>query len=62
MSKIRRLYYRLFKTYRRVDFKILSWNDGDALLKGTDGSNWRIAKEDETLSWPFVALEKVERV
>jgi len=62
MKKLRKLFYSWFKFYRRTDMKVLSWEDGDALLKSEDGPNWRIAPEDAGLNYPLVALERVERI
>lgn len=62
MKTLRRLYFRLFPTYRRVDFKCILWDEADRLLKSPDGPNWRIAEEDAGLMPPIVALEKIERI
>jgi hypothetical protein len=60
MKTLRKLYYRLIPTYKRVDFKVCTWEAGDILIKGNP--KWRIAKEDGHLSYPFVALEIRERI
>ena len=60
MKWLRKIYYQLVPTYRRLDFKVCTWDEGDKLIK--ENSNWVIAKEDANYSYPLVALEIKERV
>lgn len=60
MKAFRKLYYKLIPTYKRIDFKIVSWDEGDKLIKSNP--KWKIAKEDQGLTYPFVALELRERI
>jgi hypothetical protein len=60
MKKLIRLYYLLIPTYKRLDFKIMNWVDADRLIKREPG--WSIAKEDETLGYPLVAIQKKVRI
>ncbi len=53
-------YYKLVPTYKRVDFKICSWEEADQLIR--KNNNWVIAKEDEKLNYPLVAIEIKERI
>jgi hypothetical protein len=61
---IRRSYFKRFPSYRRLDFKVCTWDEGDKLIKSHSDSNteWRIAVEDFSYRYPLVALELVERI
>ena len=60
MRWLRKLYYKLVPTYRRLDFKVCSWDEGERLIK--ENCNWVTANEDINYTYPFVALEIKERI
>lgn len=60
MKAFRKLYYKLVPTYKRLDFKIVTWDEGDKLIKSNP--KWKIAKENQGLRFPLVALEITERI
>ncbi len=60
MKFLRRLYYRLVPTYKRVDFIICTWDQGDELIK--KNPEWQIAEEDKNYMYPMVALEITKRI
>jgi len=60
MKALRRLFFKIFPVYRRLELRYCTWSEGDALIKSESG--WRIADEDTHLGYPHVALEKVERI
>ena len=67
MKFFRRLYFKVFKTYRSIELKLFSYRDGDRLLKANDGKQekdkWHLAKEeDENKQYGFVYLERRERI
>lgn len=61
---IRRFYFKRFPTYKRIDFKVCTWDEGDKLIKSHSkpNSEWRIADEDMNYRYPLVALELRERI
>ena len=61
---IRRFYFKHVPTYRRIDLKVCTWDQGDKLIKSHTNPNteWRIADEDIDFQYPFVALELRERI
>ena len=67
MKLLRRLYYKLFPTYRQIELKVLDWDNADKLIKAASvfkepEQQWHIAKEDCGMSFPMVALERRKRV
>jgi hypothetical protein len=66
MRTLRRLFFKLFPTYRRLELRVCSWDEADKLIKAADGTGaeneWHIAKEDEGMSFPMVALERRRRI
>lgn len=60
MKFLRKLYFRIFNIQKRIDFKITTWEEADKLIK--ENPNWKIAKEDNGLTYPLVALEITERI
>ncbi len=61
MKTLRRLYYRIFARYRRIDTCFVNYTEGDRLIRLNSG--WRIATEEDR-NWQvgMVYLEKVERI
>jgi hypothetical protein len=57
---LKRLYYKIFPTYKRIDFKVCTWEEADKLIK--ENPKWSIAKEDAGLTYPLVAIEIKERI
>lgn len=67
MKYLRKLYYRWFPTYERLEMKLFSYREGDALLKENDSKpddqKWHLAKEeDANQNYGFVYLERRRRV
>ena len=60
MKWLRKIYYRLVPTYKRVEYTVRTWDDADKLIK--ENPNWVIAKEDGNYTYPWVALEIKERI
>jgi hypothetical protein len=57
---IRKIYYKVIPTYKRLDFKYCTWEAADKLIN--EDNRWSIAKEDENLFYPLVAIEIKERI
>jgi hypothetical protein len=51
MKRLRQLYFRIFKTYKRLEFRAVSYAEGDRLIKESVGKpeheQWVIAKEED---------------
>lgn len=67
MSTISRLYFKLFKHYRRVELRYTTYLQAERLLATNAGASereqWRLAKEEDYNHVPgLVALERVERI
>ena len=68
IQKLRRLYFRLFKRYRRLELRCVSYPEGDRLIRenaeGPEDGRWHIAKEedDSPLIGMSVYLERRERI
>lgn len=52
MKTLRRIYYIIFPTYKRLELKRLSYRDADILLRAnefmSEENKWHIAKEEDT--------------
>jgi hypothetical protein len=67
MKSLKRLFYRVFKCYRRLELRRVSWNEGNDLIRAThtlsESEQWRIAPEEDTNKEPFtVCLERRARI
>ncbi len=67
IKRLKKLYYSMFKTYRRLEFKVFSYKDADILLKENEGKSeeeqWHLAKEEDTNTfYGYVCLERKVRV
>jgi hypothetical protein len=75
IAAIRRTYFKIFAHYRRLELRLIPWDEADALIRKNEG--WRIAKEEDTnrrtppfrleasgycIITPLVYLERVERI
>lgn len=60
MKQLRKLYFALIPTYKRVDFKMCTWTEADRVIKSDH--RWRIAPEDQNVNYPYVAIEIRERI
>ena len=66
--RMRRIYFKIFRHYRRLEFRAASYSDADKLIRGNVGKpeseQWILAKEEDTN--PFfslvVFLERRERI
>jgi hypothetical protein len=64
----RKLFYRIFKVYRRLEIRSVSYAEGDRLIKQSVGKpeaeQWVIAvpEEDYNNTCAFVILERRERI
>lgn len=63
----RRLYFRLFKRYERIELKCINWPSADALLKENrhkpEEEQWHIApEEDHNQMLGAVFLERRRRI
>jgi len=64
---MKKLFYRLFKRYKRLDIKFVSYYEGDKMIKGSVGKHeseqWVLAKEeDHNRCYGWVYLERRERI
>ena len=68
MRKLRRIYFRMFKRYRRLELKCVSYSEGDRLIKENadkpEAYQWHLAKEEDSnlLVGVSVYLERRERI
>ena len=68
MRLIRRLYYRLFTTYKRLELRKCSYAEGDALVTGSffkdEAEQWQLAipEEDKNQAFDVVFLERRVRI
>lgn len=67
MKFLRKIFFKIFKRYNRLELRFVNWKDGDDLIRQnantTDTSkHWVIAKEeDDNKIIGFVFLERKER-
>lgn len=66
MSTLRKIYYRLVKRYRRLEFKSCTYAEADRLIKATydkpEADQWVIAtEEDRNFIGGMVGLVFLER-
>lgn len=64
---LRRLYYRLFKRYRRIELNCFTYSNADKLIRENEGKpekdQWVIAREeDKNYFYGMVWLERKERI
>lgn len=67
---IRKLWYWLVPTYERLNYRMLTENQADKLIRETDHlypeeERWRIAKENDQLlkfGLPVVRIERRRRI
>lgn len=65
-----KLYYRIFKRYRRLEYKLLSYTEADALIRQNEekpeSEQWVIAPEEDNNRFGALArvvhLERRERI
>jgi len=54
LKKIKQLYYRIFKTYVVLETRLVTYSEGDKLIKESankpDWEKWVLAKEEDTNS------------
>lgn len=67
MRLLRRLYFKLFKRYRRLEYRVVTYYDGDTMIRATaemvEPLQWQIAKEeDKNRCMGAVCLERRERI
>ena len=68
MKQLRRIYYRLFKCYRRLEFKAASYPEADRLIRQNAGKppseQWVLAKEEDNNQaiGLIVFIERRERI
>lgn len=68
IQKIRRLYFKFFKRYRRLELKCCTYEEGDRLIRQNPGKpeseQWDLAipEEDHNRAFGMVYLERRERV
>lgn len=64
---MKKLFYKIFKRYRRLELKLVMWPEADKMIKANKGKpaseQWVIAKEEDTnSSYGMVYLERKERI
>jgi hypothetical protein len=64
---IRKLFYKIFKRYRRLEAKCITWDEADTLLRKNEGKpeseQWVLAKEEDfNRTIGMVYLERKERI
>lgn len=68
MKTLRKLYFKIFKHYRRLEFKGFSYSEADKLVRQNDGKQeseqWVLAKEEDgnMLVGIIVFLERRQRI
>ena len=67
MKRLRRIYYKLFPVYKRIDMQSFSWEQGDLLIRQNAHKpleeQWHIApEEDLNRDYDMVFLEKKIRI
>lgn len=67
MNLVRRIYFKLFRHYRRLEVRCVSWSEGSQMLSRNAGKppcdRWIIAKEEDTnRQLGVVWLERRERI
>lgn len=65
--RLRQLYYRIFKRYRRLELRICGYSEADVLIREGVGKpeheQWVLAREEDSNRVPgMVWLERRERV
>lgn len=63
----RKLYYIIFKRYKRLEIKFVSYAEGDKMIRASVGKpeeeKWVLAKEEDTNKrYGFVYLERKVRI
>ena len=52
MKQLKKLYYKIFKTYKVLETKFVTYNEGDKMIREThgkpEGEKWELAKEEDT--------------
>ena len=52
MKRLRKFYYRIFKTYNVLETKFVTYSEGDRMIKETNNKSeeekWVLAKEEDT--------------
>ena len=67
-KRIRRWYFRIFKRYRRLEFRSVSYGEGDRLIRQSVGKpeseQWVLAlpEEDRNQVFGVVMLERRVRI
>jgi len=66
IKRLRKLYFKYIPTYRILEVRLCTWEEGDTLIRSAEGSpkseQWEIAPGDATFSYPWVMLQRVERI
>ncbi len=67
MKTLRKLYYKIFKTYSVLEERFVSWEEGDKMLRETDGCDeherWVLSsKEDSNTTIGMVWLCRKQRI
>ncbi len=68
MKLLKRLWYRLVPTYRRLELRCVTYAHGDTLIRGSaekpESKRWKLAtfEEDRNRRIGFVFIERRERV
>lgn len=68
MKKLRKLYFRIFRRYKRLELKYVSWTVGNEMIKGNankpEPERWVLAKpeEDNNHRVGMVFLERKKRI
>ncbi len=64
---MKKLFYRIFKCYRRLELRHVSYTEGDVMIRQNEGKpqseQWVLAKEEDNNSlMGTVYLERKERI
>ncbi len=67
MKRLRRIYFKLFPTYKEIEVKCFTWAQADDLMKSEIGKpakeRWAISKEeDNNPTFDMVYLCRKERI
>lgn len=67
MNPLRKLWRRIFPSYRRLELRFVNYSEGDRLIRESAGcpeyDRWQIAREeDKNTMYGMVFLERRERI
>ncbi len=67
MKMLRRIYFKIFKHYKRLEVRLFTYSEADTMMKFSVGKpesdQWVLAKEEDTnFMYGYVYLERKIRI